>query len=185
MTYHKPHGSFNNGNSNGHSQSEDDTITLHQHYNNRSSTSTTDSSSDLLHRHNSTSKTSIPFTYTTNTTTTTVPSPCTQCGSTTSTNNYIYLNERHLVTPAYKFSGLQDPVEWLMMYQETALANNWSPRAMLNILPVYIEPLSTARTWFRENRELWENEERDEDKLEMFSEAFVRRFEKTNSATAG
>ncbi|KAK3847885.1 MAG: hypothetical protein J3R72DRAFT_431012 [Linnemannia gamsii] len=165
-------------NSDNDSLQEDDSITLNQ----GASISTASSTTPLLH-YNPTTKINVPSSTYFSTSFSNTQS-CSHCGNCSSTLTDNHNHERHLVIPDYKFSSSCDPVEWLQMYEETALANNWTPRVMLNILPVYIEPKSAARTWFRESRELWENEDRDEDKFRVFKEAFLSKWGKDRESTS-
>ncbi|KAK3832327.1 MAG: hypothetical protein J3R72DRAFT_454159 [Linnemannia gamsii] len=61
--------------------------------------------------------------------------------------------ERQLATPR-KLINLGGTLEWLQDFEEIARANNWSSRAKLDIIPIYMEVKST-KTWFRENLQEW------------------------------
>lgn len=68
------------------------------------------------------------------------------------------------------------------MFEEVARANNWSPRAKLDILPIYLQEGYSSRTWFRQNRDQWESvasggsADAAEAGFEVFREAFLSQF---------
>lgn len=92
--------------------------------------------------------------------------------------------ERNLVQPSYNYTQYHNATYWLLMFEEVARANNWSPRAKLDILPVYLQEGYLPRTWFRQNRYLWENvaggegTDAEEGRFEVFREAFLGEFGK-------
>jgi hypothetical protein len=75
--------------------------------------------------------------------------------------------ERQLATPK-KLNYIENSLEWLQDFEEIARANNWSSRAKLDIIPIYLEEKST-KTWFRENLQEWND-------FDSFKLAFINRF---------
>ncbi|KAG0284550.1 hypothetical protein BGZ96_011077 [Linnemannia gamsii] len=81
--------------------------------------------------------------------------------------------ERQLATPTIFRAASIDGFEWMQDFEEIARANNWSPKAKLDIVPIYLKTKSD-KTWFRENRHEWGD-------FDSFRLAFVERFGKDSS----
>ncbi|KAF9960326.1 hypothetical protein BGZ72_007267 [Mortierella alpina] len=79
--------------------------------------------------------------------------------------------ERQLATPKEFWGNNYDHegAEWIQRFEEIARANNWRPKAKLDIVPIYLAKQSD-RTWFRENQHEWAN-------FDSFKLAFKARFE--------
>ncbi|OAQ22275.1 hypothetical protein K457DRAFT_131391 [Linnemannia elongata AG-77] len=80
--------------------------------------------------------------------------------------------ERQLATPQ-KLVSVNEGLEWLQDFEEIARANNWSSRAKLDIIPVYLQEKST-KTWFRENLQEWSD-------FDSFKLAYINRFRRDSS----
>jgi hypothetical protein len=76
--------------------------------------------------------------------------------------------ERQLATPTQFWGNCSDGVEWIQCFEEIAQANNWSPKAKLDIVPIYLAGKSD-KTWYRENRDEWVN-------FDSFKLAFIARY---------
>lgn len=81
--------------------------------------------------------------------------------------------ERQLVTPV-KFVGDRAD-DWIEYFEEIARANNWSSRAKLDIVAIYLGDNSgSTKKWFRKNRQEWND-------FDSFKLAFVARFRRDSS----
>ncbi|KAG0018992.1 hypothetical protein BGZ82_000275 [Podila clonocystis] len=94
------------------------------------------------------------------------------CGKTCTGRSCCRHQERQLATPR-KFSVYDDCATWMQDFEEIARANNWSPRAKLDIIPIYLEAKS-VKTWFRESQQEWGD-------FDSFKLAFDTRFRKDSS----
>ncbi|KAG0256705.1 hypothetical protein DFQ27_005537 [Actinomortierella ambigua] len=108
---------------------------------------------------------------------------------------YSLHQERRLSTPC-KFALSLDCKQWIEDFEEIARANNWQRQTWMDILPVFLEGLST-KTWFRENRPAWQHHHRQlesdleqqqqqqqqqqQDDFEAFKQAFLIRFGRDES----
>jgi hypothetical protein len=80
--------------------------------------------------------------------------------------------ERQLATPQ-KLRSIGNGLEWLQDFEEIARANNWTSRAKLDIIPIYLVETST-KTWFRENLQEWSD-------FDSFKLAYNNRFKRDSS----
>lgn len=76
--------------------------------------------------------------------------------------------ERQLATPKEFWGNYSDGDEWIKCFEEIARANNWSPKAKLDIAPIYLAG-KPDKTWYRENQHEWVN-------FDSFKLAFIARY---------
>ncbi|KAF9284752.1 hypothetical protein BGZ88_009821 [Linnemannia elongata] len=109
------------------------------------------------------------------------PTAGTCCGH-TCCHAHIRNIERNLIKPSYLYTQYHNPTNWLLMFEEVARANNWSSRAKLDILPIYLQEGYQPRTWFRQNLYQWESiasggsADAEEARFEVFRQAFLKEF---------
>ncbi|KAG0051638.1 hypothetical protein BGZ90_006711 [Linnemannia elongata] len=109
------------------------------------------------------------------------PTAGTCCGH-TCCHAHIHNIERNLIKPSYLYTQYHNPTDWLLMFEEVARANNWSSRAKLDILPIYLQEGYQPRTWFRQNLYQWESiasggsADAEEAGFDVLRQAFLKEF---------
>lgn len=88
------------------------------------------------------------------------------------TEGHNKVQERQLATPA-NLHNVQYALEWMLDFEEIACANNWSPQAKFDIVPVFLSNVS-LKAWFRESRHEWGD-------FDTFKRAFNERYRKDAS----